>query len=319
MEKLQSPHADHIKHQETHLMEHALPLNEDNQLLNYEEITCVNAQDRIRDAQTETRGFDAENTFLVPETHASMRSAHTCVYSLHSQLQCEEHEDTPPGFGPNTVFEINRDISIKPLLTDINPFHTPHLNPSWPVLVPHRHPVASAPHQNQFWPVYTPPQHFNPAFNPASNFNPGFNPAFNFNPGFNPTFNFNPGFNPAFNFNPGFNLASNFNPGFNLATNFNTGFNLASNFNPGFNPLVACGESAFSCLVLRPHMSVYPVSPPPYPHLNTTGSVSYTHSHTHSFPADVLNSYGLWQRLCETAKDFSSGSPDTEALACFFM
>ncbi|KAK7171277.1 hypothetical protein R3I94_001273 [Phoxinus phoxinus] len=27
----------------------------------------------------------------------------------------------------------------------------------------------------------------------------------------------------------------------------------------------------------------------------------------------------MWQRLCETAKDFTSGSPDTEALACFFI
>ncbi|XP_077085841.1 uncharacterized protein LOC143737867 [Siphateles boraxobius] len=66
-------------------------------------------------------------------------------------------------------------------------------------------------------------------------------------------------------------------------------------------------------------MSVYPVCPAPYPFLNTTGSDSYTHSHTHLFPADVLDSYELWQRLCETAKDFSSSSPDTEALACFFI
>ncbi|XP_039519750.1 uncharacterized protein LOC120473795 [Pimephales promelas] len=381
MEKLQPP----IVHREMHL-EHALPLNEDNELLDYGEITCVNAQDRI---QTETQCSGAENTFLEPEALASMQSAQAFVCSLHPQLQCEEYGPNAVSGGPAGA--ITPDIDIRPF-SDMNPVHTPHANPPWPALAPHANPVAAVPHRNQFWPTYTPPQHFNPAFNlnpalnlnhefdlnlefnlesvfnldPAFNLNPGFNcnpgfnlnpafhlnpgfncnPGFNFNPGFNlkPAFNFNPGFNcnpgfnlnPAFNLNPGFNCNPGFNlnpgfncnPGFNLnpAFNLNPGFNCnpefnlnpAFNINPAFNPLVACGDSALSCLVLRPHMSVCPT---PYPHLNTTGLVSNTHSHSHtqSFPLNMLDAYELWQRLCKTAEDYSSSSPDTEALACFFI
>ncbi|KAK2913221.1 hypothetical protein Q8A67_001620 [Cirrhinus molitorella] len=62
-------------------------------------------------------------------------------------------------------------LNIKPvtLLTNINlSFANPHLNPSWPVLVPHLNPNipsnASVPHHNPFCPNHTPKLNFNPPF-----------------------------------------------------------------------------------------------------------------------------------------------------------
>ncbi|XP_048039480.1 uncharacterized protein LOC125264295 [Megalobrama amblycephala] len=289
-------------------MEHLLPLHEDNKaLLNYERTHPEerSVTDRpLQEDQTESQPvrmddsqcFDAGDVFLMPETPAesqlklmrSMQPSQTSVRSPQTlrSLQYEELEESrqwfrpafdseDPGRSQNLHFptsihqsdpqeELNHipqdcqppstPINIKPVtvFTHINPFHAPHLNPSWPVLVPHFNPVASAPHQNPFCPIYTPPLHFDP----------------------------------------------------NRTT------------------LVACGDSTVSCLVLPLHMNVYPVYPTPYLPSNTQSPSQASLSGDSSarwFPEDVCDSYGLWRRLRETARGFSSGSPDTEALACFFM
>lgn len=287
-----------------HLMEHLLTLHEDNEALFHYERTHPeerSVSDRpLQEHQTESQPvrmddsqrFDPGDAFLVPETPAEsqlklMQPSQTSVRSPQTlnSLQHEELEESRQWFRPafdsedpgrsqnlnfptsihqsdprealNRIPQFSEDhqasstpINVKTvtLLTHINPFHAP----SWPVLVPHFNPIASAPHQNPFCPIYTPPLHFNP------------------------------------------NHAA----------------------------LVACGDSTVSCLVLPPHMNVYPVYPTPYLPSNTQSPSQASFSGDSSarrFPEDVCDSYGLWRRLCETAKGFSAGSPDTEALACFFM
>ncbi|XP_067300220.1 uncharacterized protein [Pseudorasbora parva] len=282
-------------------MEPALPLHLDNEsLLHYEQ-----ALSEMRDDldPTDTQPVRTEDVRWLETSPHVMRSMHTSDYSLHPNLRFEE---SLQGFEPNTFNQEFNTTSVHPSdpqegqnrftqppsaslnsPRNINPFHTPYLNPSWPVLVPH-----FSPHQSPFCSFYLPP----------------------------------------------------------------------------FNPVVSCGDSAFSCLVLRQHLSVYPVRPSPLlrseprplqyeprppqyeprplqyeprplqyeprplqyeprplqyeprPLQYEPRPSQYDPRPLQSEPRPLLlDSYWLWRRLCETAKAFSSGSPDTEALACFFI
>ncbi|RXN36169.1 NUT family member 2G [Labeo rohita] len=94
-------------------------------------------------------------------------------------------------------------------------------------------------------------------------------------------------------------------------------FNLP--FKPNFKAPVACENHSYSSLVLRPHLNVYPVCPTPNIYQPNVQMIRTDRDHPGRFLRDVQDSFRLWQRLCETARLFCSGSPDAEALACYFM
>ncbi|XP_055074055.2 uncharacterized protein [Misgurnus anguillicaudatus] len=134
-------------------------------------------------------------------------------------------------------------------------------------------------------------------------------------------------------------------------TYFPTIHQLNTNFN---DPLIYLVKSDCTCLMHQPNPS-YPFHPPHVnvsfsPHLSVLNpdppTSSYLNTAVHqpmnavrhpeviqaphssqsswapfntSFPHDVHQNFRLWQRFCETARDFYSSTPNVEALACFFI